>query len=887
MGAPLLLVAWILAAPPPGFTTLGEWDLDGDGLADAVHALGPRDGGRGRAGLPLAEFPRRALSLELAVEARGWPPRVRVELEGQDADGDGVWSGRLYPAGTADLDGDGRRALLVAIDSGYDLWPRGILAVGPGGLRWFAPTGAAPLEVRHGDLDGDGAEEVLAGCFAYNNGALVDGLDDGRAWLVALAPDGRRLWSRPLGIWYGGVEPLVADTDGDGRPEVVAATHTAFGVRFDEGLVVVLDGRDGAVRHGFRLAASALGVAVADMDARTPPELVIGSADGTVRVTDLDGRLRARSPPEEGPVRVLEVLPPAARGGWPRVVAEGARRMLFSADLRREGDPWETPALPPRLLAADGPPPPPVTLASRRPGSGRGTTLAFQLAWLLLGAAALRRAPRRAPGALDTQPSGGGLVALLGSLTLLPLAYMGFRVAESGGVGAFFRGLFSHDAVPSLGWDAVWGYLACVVVPWLGAVLAFLAIPVAIVAVARWAPALVGADSAAAPLPPDREWERVWSALRRAAARLDVDPLPRLLLDRAAAGGPCHVYGRGAADARVALSPRVLELDDEALETLLVHELAHVKGEDLGLATWADAALPVLRRVGLAAAALYLGAGASTAAWRYGMRLGVLEAGGRATEHLLRNLRMLVAGEVLLAAAGAAVIAAVYVLLPRPILAAIRRQRELLADARAAEIRPDLLEVLRELGVGERRRGGHRWLDSHPGLEERRRALEVGLLCRDPPRPRGPAKGAVAASAVIGWVWACVLATPLALAGDLGASFAPGLTVALVVLWWPWRGAGRPARPARRLATSAGCALVYGLLWLPTTLFLAVTAHGLADHVKARVVYALKVHAHPALGLDPELWRALGVEAAGLATVALVAGLAVGLMAPTPRLRQP
>ncbi len=129
------------------------------------------------------------------------------------------WPGTAVNLGTnvaeaavADLDGDGRNEWLVAGE-------QGVSAFAPdGSLLWRFATEQPCRSVDAGDVDGDGAPEVAAGC------------DDTSVYL--LSARGEQLWSfrcapttGTIGLpaWVDWVR--IADLEGDGRPEIVAGAN--------------------------------------------------------------------------------------------------------------------------------------------------------------------------------------------------------------------------------------------------------------------------------------------------------------------------------------------------------------------------------------------------------------------------------------------------------------------------------------------------------------------------------------------------------------------------------------------------------------------------------------------------------------------------------------
>lgn len=139
--------------------------------------------------------------------------------------------------------------------------------------------------------------------------------------------------------WYS--SPAVMDVDGDGTPEVIAASYSVF----------ALNGEDGSERwtadpSGSRVWA---GVVVADIDGNGQSEIVTGHGGGYVNIINPDGTIRRTVNPIDREFRglsvfdldadgTLEIIATAARGsktntwvyehdgslraGWPRLTSD-------------------------------------------------------------------------------------------------------------------------------------------------------------------------------------------------------------------------------------------------------------------------------------------------------------------------------------------------------------------------------------------------------------------------------------------------------------------------------------------------------------------------------------------------------------------------------------
>lgn len=172
-----------------------------------------------------------------------------------------------------DLDGDGTLDFVVANFRG----DHRVHAVSgrDGGKLWSVQTGD---HIYHGpsvgDLDGDRQPDMAIGSY------------DGRVYAFR-ARDGSSLWTVKPGDRYFMSPTVIADVDGDGRPEVITASQRISAIRGD-GSILYSVPADETMGH----ASVTRGVSVADLDGDGGPDLAYINSQGLFRV--LRGRDGAR-----------------------------------------------------------------------------------------------------------------------------------------------------------------------------------------------------------------------------------------------------------------------------------------------------------------------------------------------------------------------------------------------------------------------------------------------------------------------------------------------------------------------------------------------------------------------------------------------------------------
>jgi len=266
----------------PSAIVAGDFDQDGrPDLAvanDASHDVSvmlAAGGGRFVPGqrLPVGFFPQSLLAIDLNGDAH-------LDLVADDrilfGDGDGgftngpaLYAGyRPLAVASGDLDGDGRIDLAVADPGDFNFLPGAVaLFLNAGGGR-FLPAGRleagpAPVAVVVADLDGDGRPDLTA-ADAFGTELWVFG-GNGDGTFADPRQVAAGLWSRAL---------LAVDVDGDHNPDLVTG---GFNVLHGAGTIAVLRGRgDGTFAEPdlHVCGPSALGLAAADVDADGDTDLV-------------------------------------------------------------------------------------------------------------------------------------------------------------------------------------------------------------------------------------------------------------------------------------------------------------------------------------------------------------------------------------------------------------------------------------------------------------------------------------------------------------------------------------------------------------------------------------------------------------------------------------
>ncbi len=210
-----------------GFTLQGPFDLDGDGRLEVV-ILGAQEGYRNWRFWIVevrSEGGRHSLHHEGEFDLASFPERRA----------DDHWDGRyavldVLPGLLPDPE---RLALLIAVNVGYDIEGRGLMAVDPytGQIIWHFAIGNPPAltETFVSDLDQDGVPEIVFIGRSVGNlhGEEIGGYSDDVTRLFVLDLQGRELWSRQLCGPRSGARLGIVDLDPAEGLELITAGITA------------------------------------------------------------------------------------------------------------------------------------------------------------------------------------------------------------------------------------------------------------------------------------------------------------------------------------------------------------------------------------------------------------------------------------------------------------------------------------------------------------------------------------------------------------------------------------------------------------------------------------------------------------------------------------
>jgi len=185
-------------------------DFDGDGGDDVAVTYCTRD----------------SLYLEI-VNYKGKSLYKRFIASGEDLDGNGFWDGHGMLCTVFDFNRDGQDEILVAVDVGYDLYPRKLVC-----LDWYNDNQLWEFDVsgyickglvRVASLTQSDSVSVLIPVQSKGNAAVAGDMTDAHSYLIVLDENGRLQWKKELGSSFAKSRITLLDYDDDGNQDVLAA----------------------------------------------------------------------------------------------------------------------------------------------------------------------------------------------------------------------------------------------------------------------------------------------------------------------------------------------------------------------------------------------------------------------------------------------------------------------------------------------------------------------------------------------------------------------------------------------------------------------------------------------------------------------------------------
>jgi nitrogen-specific signal transduction histidine kinase len=197
----------------------------------------------------------------------------------------------IWNATASDIDGDGYNEIVCLVNTGFDLWPRGIFVYDYKENKelWHYWIGCNPYPWNDFfcvDINNDNRKEIFFGTIRSSNGGLENGVDDFHPWVIALSPDGRPLWQKELNEDAFWADVFVGIIDTTNKYKVVVCEIEGNTQSDYINQLFILNPGNGTVERYIQTGKNFLGMRVCDFNRDGKLEIVTGNYDGKLRIFD-------------------------------------------------------------------------------------------------------------------------------------------------------------------------------------------------------------------------------------------------------------------------------------------------------------------------------------------------------------------------------------------------------------------------------------------------------------------------------------------------------------------------------------------------------------------------------------------------------------------------
>ena len=195
------------------------------------------------------------------------------------------------PLAVLDTDGDGHVEIIASVGVGYSCKPRGIVSVdvASGGVEWFYQRGTTPFYYTIADINGDDSLEIVVGSMAPCTCPDDEEYPDCEGYVTVLSGTGEKLWEVPTGYGFQRISVSAADIAEHEGTEIIG-----YGFNTSEtwGNLFVLT-CDGEFLYDREFDYAIVSGAIADIDGDGEKEIVAADSRGylTVFSGDLQEKL--------------------------------------------------------------------------------------------------------------------------------------------------------------------------------------------------------------------------------------------------------------------------------------------------------------------------------------------------------------------------------------------------------------------------------------------------------------------------------------------------------------------------------------------------------------------------------------------------------------------
>jgi len=185
-----------------------------------------------------------------------------------------------------DLENDGKKEIILLIESAWSALPRGVLAISPssGKVLWKYYMGCSPVSIKAVDIERDGKKEIIVSGRGTHNGVFANETDDEHSYIIVLNYEGERVWLKELGGYYTSLFFDISDINDDFEPEIVVSKSCYRTFETEPGEIMIINSKNGEIQK--RLSKSGISFSNIYNFDEERKYFVVGDSSGEVSIFD-------------------------------------------------------------------------------------------------------------------------------------------------------------------------------------------------------------------------------------------------------------------------------------------------------------------------------------------------------------------------------------------------------------------------------------------------------------------------------------------------------------------------------------------------------------------------------------------------------------------------
>jgi hypothetical protein len=199
---------------------------------------------------------------------------------------------------TYDINNDSYNDIVCFENTGFDLYPRGLIAYDLKNMKplWEFNTASVFQEALSSlffvlDVNNDSIDEIIWSTNSTCNGAKADSFDDFSSRLFAVNIKGDLQYTLKIGGHSTYSKTWVGDLESDGENDIVCVEERGLDEDKDPNSIYIIDAKNGRIKKYITCGEKFRGLEVADLERDGTQKIITGNTDGKLRVFDANLQL--------------------------------------------------------------------------------------------------------------------------------------------------------------------------------------------------------------------------------------------------------------------------------------------------------------------------------------------------------------------------------------------------------------------------------------------------------------------------------------------------------------------------------------------------------------------------------------------------------------------